>query len=259
MFMQLTTVQWNIGGGKIRDTDSDATLPASYRLDGLAHIYETLKDISPDIITLQETHAADGTNQTQVLAERLGYNYWTNDEYADSHVEDGFRLGQGIISRYPIKNHQFQMFYNPHYQAEWEEGVVTSHDKGITSCDIDINGQTLNLMTLHAIPFRPFNIDPLSEAAREVREDMQSKIQSDSELMLLQGDFNYDEKSLESLLPSIFKPKLYEALQSRPTTPKGRFYDHVVYRGLKLESSSADDSKFTDHYPVISKFELSGS
>ncbi len=257
--MKLTTVQWNIGGGKIRDTDSDVTLPASYSLDGLGHIAETLKAINPDIITLQETHAADGTSQPQALAEQLGYSYWTNDEYADSHVEDGFRLGQGIISRYPINNHKFRMFHNPHYQAEWEEGIVTSHDKGITTCDIDIDGQALALMTLHAIPFRPFNIDPLSEDAREVREDMQSKIQNDSELMLLQGDFNYNEKSLESLLPSIFRPKLYEALQSQPTTPKGRFYDHVAFRGLRLDTSTADSSKLTDHYPVISTFDLPSS
>lgn len=257
--MKLTSVQWNIGGGKIRDAESDPTLPASYSLDGLGHIAETLRDINPDIITLQETHAANGTSQPQVLAEQLGYSYWANDEYADSHVEDGFRLGQGIISRYPIKNHQFQMFYNPHYQAEWEEGVVTSHDKGITTCDVDINGQTLTIMTLHAIPFRPFNIDPLSEDAREVREDMQAKIQTDSELVLLQGDFNYDEKSLKSLLPSIFEPRLSEALQSQPTTPKGRYYDHVAFRGLRLESSFADSSKLTDHYPVISKFDLPSS
>lgn len=103
--MIIKTVQWNIGGGKFLTEGADPSLLKSYREDGLPKIIEILHAINPDIITLQETHASDGHSQPEEIAKALGYEGWINDEWADSHVEEGQRLGQGIVSRYPIIQH----------------------------------------------------------------------------------------------------------------------------------------------------------
>jgi len=255
--MQLKTVQWNIGGGNIRETDAQADEPRSYSHEGLQYISNELVVLQPDIVTLQETHEKSDYNQVAILADALGYKYWFNDTYADSHISEGFKLGQGVISKFPISNHKFGLFFNPHYKAEWEDGLIAmSHDKGLSSCSISVNDEVLSLHTLHAIPFRAFEIDPLSEKATPVLQDMQKKIKNNATHMLLQGDFNLNNQSLKTLLPKIFFDGTEEAIQELPTTPKGRFYDHIVYRGLKLVSTTANSGALTDHYPIISTFDL---
>jgi len=254
--MQITTVQWNIGGGKVRAIDGAVDVLASYNNDGFAEIIELLQLHKPDIITLQEIHADSNRNQAELIADALGLNYVVSDFYADSHIENGQRLGQAILSRFPITNHSFELFLNPHYEAIWEDGSkALSHDKGVTACAIDMDGVALHVKTLHLIPFRRFNIDPQSKEAELVLEDVAEKLRSDSPNLLIQGDFNLDFSSLKEILPT-FMQDMDEVVQNLPTNPKGRKLDHVVFRGLGLESSSSIDTVLTDHYPVITKFGL---
>jgi endonuclease/exonuclease/phosphatase family metal-dependent hydrolase len=254
--MQITTVQWNIGGGRVRTIDGAVDLLASYSKDGLAEVIELLKINKPDIITLQEIHADSNSNQAENIADALGLQYVVSDFYADSHIEAGQRLGQAILSRYPITNHDLELFLNPHYEAIWEDGSkALSHDKGVTSCIVDIDGIKLDVKTLHLIPFRRFNVDPQSKEAELVLEDIVNKLRSDSPNQLIQGDFNLDFSSLKGILPTLMQ-NMDEVVQNLPTNPKGRKLDHVVFRGLSLESSSSIDSVLTDHYPVITKFML---
>jgi endonuclease/exonuclease/phosphatase family metal-dependent hydrolase len=254
--MQIKTVQWNIGGGKVRAIDGAVDVLASYNNDGLVEIIELLQINKPDIITLQEIHADSSSNQAEAIADALGLQYVVSDFYADSHIEAGQRLGQAILSRYPITSHDFELFLNPHYEAIWEDGSkALSHDKGVTSCTIDIEGVSFDVKTLHLIPFRRFNVDPESKEAKLVLEDVADKLGGDSSNILIQGDFNLDFSSLKEILPT-FMQNLNEVIQNLPTNPKGRKLDHVVFRGLNLESSLPIDTVLTDHYPVISKFVL---
>ena len=69
--MNLTTVQWNIGGGKVRDRKGTA-----YELDGVDQIVATLQAANPDIITLQEVHKNEAVDQAQDIASRLGLQYY---------------------------------------------------------------------------------------------------------------------------------------------------------------------------------------
>lgn len=254
--MTLVTLQWNIGGARIRGVANPADQPSSYSEEGLHYIIDYIKKLGPDIITLQETHSNADYNQTELIATELAYPFYINDTYADSHLDNRYKLGQGVISKFPIKNHSFNLFFNPHFQADWSGERVVSHDKGLTRCTLDIKDINLLLLTLHAIPFRPFNVDPLSTKAKELREDMSAKIRNSSPLMLLQGDFNYNGRSLKKFIPDVFDSGTKEATQVAPTTPKGRYYDHVAYRGIDLIKTGSDDKALTDHYPLVSTFRL---
>ena len=90
--MLLKTVQWSIGGGTIREETSDATADESYKIDGIEYIINILKELSRNIITLQETHANEIVVQAKMIAEALGFPFYFNDDYDDSHVEAGWRL-----------------------------------------------------------------------------------------------------------------------------------------------------------------------
>ncbi|HET7302844.1 MAG TPA: endonuclease/exonuclease/phosphatase family protein [Candidatus Saccharimonadales bacterium] len=257
MTKTIKTLQWNIGGGKVRQADGDVSVLASYNTDGLDSIIALIKEVNPDIITLQEIHSNDQQNQVEVIANAVGLPYYISDFYADSHIEEGQRLGQGIISRYPISDHQYAQFQNPHYEVIWEDGsTAISHDKGVTACNVDTGDGELVVKTLHLIPFRRFDIDPESDKAADVLSDVQTKVAGDAVRLLIQGDFNLDYSTLRAVLPTILTDDVQEVTQDAPTTPKGRKLDHVIFRGIQLEGSSVRDTVLTDHYPVITTFKI---
>lgn len=255
--MMFKTVQWNIGGGKLSREGTDRTLLSSYTVDGLDKIIDFLRQQNPDVITLQETHASKGYCQPQIIAEALGYKGWINDKWADSHVEAGQRLGQGIVSRYPIKDHSFEWFTNPNFKAIWEDGTVaTSHDKGRTRCKIDLgNGKSLLVQTLHTIPFRRFNIEITSKAAHRVLQDMADRLVT-KEPGVLQADFNIDAQSLRPLFPGLFEAGFQEVEQLQPTSVRGQHFDHVLYLGMKVDSCRTVTDVLTDKYPIVTTFDL---
>lgn len=253
----LTAVQWNIGGALIRDPDSNPIEPSSYTLENLDYIVGTLKSVNADVITLQETHCTPEESQAEAIAERLGFNYWINDGYDESHLNPTYKLSQSIISRHKIDEPAFDIFYNPKFTTIWDGQEVVSHAKGLTSCKMTTADKTVAILTLHAMPFRVFNVDPLSEETKEVREDMQRKILAkQAGTYILQGDFNYDGTSIFELLPELALTGAVEAPKEKPTTPRGKNYDHVVFNNLHLVSSQVIDTVLTDHYPIISTFEL---
>lgn len=47
-----------------------------------------------------------------------------------------------------------------------------------------------------------------------------------------------------------------EVVQNLPSNPKARKIDHAVFRGLSLERSTVAENVPTDHYPVVTTFEI---
>lgn len=254
--MKLKTLTWNIGGGKLLGDNADPARIASYTEDGLSSIIDLLKEEKPDIITLQETEQKDGYDQVQVIAQALDYKYYFHDSTSDSHIDTDCKLGHAVISKYPISQHHFGLFKNPKIQVAWEDGsVATSFDKGFSSCKVTIGETDVWVTTLHLIPFRRFEIDMASEQAQEILRNVADTLSVNGKNALIQGDFNINDSKLQSYLPSLFsKENLEEIVIDEPTTPKGRSYDHALYRGLVFESKTVSSSVKTDHYPVICTF-----
>jgi hypothetical protein len=256
--MILRTLQWNIGGGKIRKTEDDPSDPLAYHNNALDTIIDTIKQFNPDIITLQESHSSDRDEQAKDIAGFLKLPFFVNDVYAPSHLENGQNLSQAIISRYPLGQHRFELFLNPHVEIMGPDGKRwISHDKGVTSCIVELpNGALINITTSHSVPYRKFDIDAWGEIFSPIRSDMAQKLSSQSPLYLYQGDLNHDDASVRKFLPTLFENNLEEAILDGPTTPKGRWYDHVLYRGIEHIKSTVVTSVLSDHFPVYSEFEV---
>src|SRR5579859_1760779 len=153
MIQELKTAQWNIGGAKLLKDCANPNLISSYSEDGLKAVIDVLGQEQPDIITLQETHESVELSQPQAIAEALGYQGWVNDTWNQSHLELGQKLGQAVIAKLPIIGHSSELFVNPLWQVEWENGAgATSHDKGITTCQLDLGDKQLRVQNLHLIP-----------------------------------------------------------------------------------------------------------
>ena len=63
--MELKTLTWNIGGGKLLQDGADPLRIASYAEDGLDAIVGLLESEEPDVIALQETQQKKGTTRSR--------------------------------------------------------------------------------------------------------------------------------------------------------------------------------------------------
>ena len=256
--MLLKTIQWNIGGGKARKAGDDPMDPLVYCHEAMEEIIKVLKEYDADIITIQESHSCAGEIQIETVARGLGLKYFANDVYDESHIEKDQGLSQGIISRYPIREHKFTLFLNPKLETVGPEGEHwVSHDKGVTSCLIELGpGKNINVKTSHSFPYRRFGIDPLDASTLPLRNDMAEKLGPEAELFLYQGDINYNEYSIDALLSDYLKDGMREVVLDAPTTPKGRKYDHIMFRNIDHISSEIISNVLTDHFPIYSEFEI---
>ena len=257
--MPIKLLQWNIGGCLIRQPDADPTNDDSYREDGMAHVSDVIRRFDPDVITLQESYS-NGTVQAEEMARALGYPFVVNDRYDRSHLYDGQWLSQAVLSRFPISDHSFELFYNPKFDLVRPNGQRwISHDKGVTCCLLRLpNGQDLELKTYHSIPLSVVDIAPSDERYLSLIRDMEHKLALTVSPAILAGDPNYDGVSLKPFLPSIFSSDdIKEIEQVAPTAPRGTRKDHIVYRGLRLISTTVANDVLTDHYPVFAEFSLS--
>lgn len=255
--MKITSLTWNIGGGKLLRDGADPSLMASYTIDGLDEIITTIRNEKADIVTLQETEKGIGYDQVEYIANALGFSNFVHDITSESHIDREHKLGHGIISRFPIVQHETSFFNNPHVKVVWEDGrTVSTFDKGYTNCVVDVNGIKLQISTLHLTPFKRFNIDLDSKIGKAMLLDVSNRIGMDEEHCILSGDFNVDSKSLKNILPELFEKGGDEVTTQDFTTPNGRTYDHILYKGLTNTDGYVNTAVLTDHYPVVADFEI---
>lgn len=255
--MEIRTLTWNIGGGKLLRDGAGPLRTASYSEDGLDAIAGLLASEAPDVIALQETQWKEGYDQAELIAGSLGYEYYFHDSTSESHIDADCRLGHCVISKYPITQHRFGLFKNPNARVTWGDGSsAATHDKGFSSCVVSIGGTQIEVTTLHLIPFRMFEIELESRTAQAVLEDVANQLAPARDKALIQGDFNIDRPEVRPYLRQLFaRSGLAEVPIDEPTTPGGRHYDHILYRGLALRSKRIVSGVRTDHYPVIARFE----
>ena len=105
--MELKTLTWNIGGGKLLQDGADPSRIASHVENGLDAIAGLLESEEPDVIALQETQRKEGYDQVELIASSLGYEHYFHDSTSESHIDTDCRLGHCVISKYPISQHRF--------------------------------------------------------------------------------------------------------------------------------------------------------
>lgn len=257
--MNIKSVQWNIGGGYLCEAGKDPKVQRSYTNLDLQYIIDQLREMQPDIITLQEVHSNTAVNQAEVIAQALGLEHWVSDFYSESHLAPGYQLGLAILSRFPLSEHKTVLLNNPHFHGVWQDGTVAkSHDKGVTSCRAQVAQHEVVIKTVQRVPMRKFGIDPFSPQGKAVFEDLAAKLEVNSKYLLIQGDFNLWEglPPIGELIPHLIDKNTHELEQPAPTNPIGERPDRVVYRGLRPIHVQVVSDLRTDHYPILTTFAL---
>lgn len=77
---------WNIGGGFIK-SDKDI-----YETEEVGYFIEELQKIQPDIACFQEVHISLHTNQCELIAKALGFDFFVVETIADSHIQNDQKL-----------------------------------------------------------------------------------------------------------------------------------------------------------------------
>ena len=258
--MRLKTLQWNIGGGRIYKSDADPLDPASYSEDGIDSIIEMIRREDPDVITLQETHEAGSHCQPEIIACTLGYDFWLNHSTDQSFIDTSMRIGQAIISKYPIKSSHFSPFKNPKFEVLKDGEYVFSKNGGLTTCVVEVSsGVRVQIATFHMVPFHFFDVDLNTQPALDALSEVEIWLSSDAESRaIIQADFNINSSTLREYFPMLFAAGYNEILQTDPTTPRGKSLDHFIYKGLVTESTSVIHHCRTDHFPIVADFRESG-
>ena len=255
--MKIRTLQWNIGGGRVCNSDSDTRDPTSHAEDGIESIVDTLKEADADIITLQETHEGGGSCQPEIIANHLEYKYWLNHATDISFMDRSKFIGQGVISRFPITSSLFSPFTDPGFEVLNDGELIKNNKSGLTSCTVQLPGANqVQIKTFHMVPFHYFDVDLDDVRVRNVLRELGKRLTLDSEARaIVQADFNIDSASLTEYLPDLFAAGYQEVVQSEPTTPREKSLDHIVYKSLIIEGARVIRDCRTDHFPIVADFE----
>lgn len=251
-------MQWNIGGGRIRDHDANPLDVSSYATESLDYLAQIAVAYSPDVITLQETHQSpDGYNQAHALADAIGFEYWKNDTHDESHIEKGQKFGQAIISRFAITNHAFQRLPNPNLTVISPDGeTLHSHNYGISSVDISAPDGEIRVQTLHLPALHFFEVTPDMPAGKDIYTTVGTSIEKPTYPTIIPGDYNLDVLFVLDVLTELRKKGFGETPTCSGTTPKGKRLDHVVHFGVRSTDMQVMDTALTDHYPLVMDFEI---
>ncbi len=255
-------MQWNIGAGKIATKEgSDLRHDASYDTEDLDYIERRIRLYDPDIITLQEVHKGVNGDQAQEIASVLGYEHLHVFSHSVSHIDPEYELSQAIICRFPMPPEytSFHLLADVGVRILHNGEVQDLHEKGVIVTTADLgDDQKMHLVTTHMHPFRRFKIALDSDTAKRTFAGFAKIMETldQSVPCITQGDFNIDKNSLMECFPKLFEGGFSEVVQIEPTSPRGSTPDHVLYRRLKHLGSRVDNNVLTDHYPIISRFEI---
>lgn len=232
-------------GADLSAVDMDitlATLNIKYGYEGLDKVSEAIKEISPDIIGLQEVDVncdrSGNVDEVAELAKMAGYDYY---EFAKAiPLYDG-EYGTAILSRYPIESFEVM----PLYSGSGEE-------RSVGHAVINVEGLKLDVLVTH-----------LTYHSRAVRiaqmETISDMLKSYDQYVLL-GDFN--SFSIEDF--SNLGGTYYVNREDRPyVTMKWKdrelaIDNIVVSDGFSELSSGVFDNECSDHKMLYAVFHLGG-
>lgn len=233
-------VQLNISGA-LKYAGSS---PDDYKVDGsiLTAYIKWFKDLSPDVICLQEAHSddANGSNsQAEQIAQALGYNFF-NTALSESHLESGKFLSLAILTKLEIKAPEFIILKLGLYFPKSDGSLVPEHDKGVQRVHLSQGAKTFTLCNVHFPYARGFKRDVMEDEFKPVRAALARILLEESGNEIICGDFNSHGYNLDHIFPELFtKDKLAESFNVKTTTPNGYYQlDHVLYSPQKFDVES---------------------
>jgi endonuclease/exonuclease/phosphatase family metal-dependent hydrolase len=250
-------LQFNMQFGMVWSDTAPDTAP----IDIEATIAEILRH-KADIVLLQEVeHALPGgvqvdppPNYTRLKEALSGYDSWFSYPKADPR-ELPFGIGLAIFSRTPLIEKFRIDVPSPAIEFEFGGKKTTPTDRLMIGAKTLINGREVQFYNVHLLAF--FMLGSSSTIFPWQRDLVADRLASSDIPTILGGDFNVSQ---HASLVEQFAEFGYATVQYKvPTWLRRPFVlDHIFFNsGINCVRHSVENSKASDHLPVIADFDFS--
>ncbi len=224
----------------------------------IADLNEVMKEINPDIVCLQEVNTSDEN------LKRLNGGLYQLADFSNSFIQ--FNQIFGLATYYNSKILSFVNSENFDLARSFTETLMMVFRMGRSERSVlkteFISKNNNKKMTI-------YNIHCSSWGSNRARDKQIKKMLSDLDInskdpIIIAGDFNYPygRKKFEKIIAS---HNLNEATNNLFFTFEMKFLgfipirwknDYVLYKNIKLLETKSIKIRSSDHYPIISTFEI---
>lgn len=228
---------------------------------------DLVKEVNPDIITLQEVCSCKETNfQTlnlssyeDIKAEFPNYNEVLAPTYSFKTMDADIMFENVILSKYPVLDSNV-VFTNLEFKKDFNTKYDDYNIRNFVHATIDINGSKLNVITHHG-----YHITGTKEGNEETLRQMimlRDYIKQLSGPIILTGDFNLSPKceSLEVLNKELNNLCILNNVQTTRnefSTNIPQVCDYIFVNDLvKVNNFEVEKKLVSDHQALLLNFEI---
>lgn len=250
--MKLKIASYNISGGFFQDDDSKDYLDKNkadkidYSL--LNEIIKNINEENIDIICFQEIITTESIKYIKQIIDNTNLKYEEHFELSPCHVVKDTECGIAILSKYPISEIKKELFTNPMLSKTTSSGNnYYSFDKGYLMVNININNNTIKILTHHGFPYRRFNTTP--EEHKNVFEEFDNIIKNINPDVVT-GDFNAER--FIDMMPYT-NENYIKTVNAITKTDGMKFDDILIKEGEKYNSYII--KSLSDHFLLVSEID----
>lgn len=235
----------------------------------IENVVKQIKELSPDIICLQELGISCKYNPTipntaGYVKEQLGFNCYFQEaqRWRTEDKKDALAIGNGIFTRFPI------IKTASHYvQHQTKEFTDYSHERRVyIEAELQLNNKNLTVGTTHLSYIHKFEIT--NEKKKEV-DNLLSVIKNKKENYVFTGDLNstptsYTIMELSKYFQNCSPPYDQNTWTTKAFDYQGFKEDKVRWRldyifatqDVKCISSEIIQTEYSDHLPILAELEV---
>lgn len=210
----------------------------------LQQIIETINDEDVDVICFQEIITTERIQYIQSICNKTNLKYYEFFELSECNIVKNTNCGIAVLSKYPMKIVQKELFPNPRLTKTTSSGnTYYLYDKGYMIVKLNVNNEEISLLTHHGFPYGVFD----STAEENIYvfkffDDVIERYDPD----IITGDFNAED------FMSLMKKTANKYMRTidKVTTVGGKKLDDILLR-KNSEYSSNMHRLLSDHYMII--------
>jgi len=226
-----------------------------YEEEDVTYFSDQIKNISPDIVCLQETHTNTSRAIATEIAREIGFEFVYNCPISTSHIDSRYRLGMAVLSKVDLKGNDVTNYPYPDFPLFFKDGRPAAvHQKGVQILMYD----NLTIANTQMLPLpvfgKTYEEDEGAVLAQKIDELLSTIMKQP---LIFCGDFNFDEPQviypktykaygLEDALPDTLTRPNKEELKKRP--------DHILYSSDIVCTGAKVVTVQADHYLCYADF-----